>query len=407
MKLRLFIFILILSALLYSENVILIITDGMSLDALSIHRKLISGSPVETQFERFTDFALCETTADNTYITDSAAAATALFCGEKTSNGVIGMDKTAEYKVRDGVNLENITEYCSAYGFLSGIVTNTRITHATPAGTYAHIKSRDSEYDIALQLVKTNINLIMGGGQKQFSKDVRYDKRDLFKEMEKKNYTIAKDKKDLKKINIKKNFFGLFGLSHMAYEYDKDTLKEPRLSHMADYALKYLDLKAKKEGKEFFLMIEAGRIDHAAHYHELKEYIFEVFELENLVKRVLDYAESTRTTVIMVSDHATGNPSFVGVRDEEGFSTMEGYFREEKFFYPDKNSLDSLLDNIVIEFVDASKFGGESEDPSYKGDHSGSDVPCFLYSKKYQMSDIVIKNTDILPMVKRQLGRCE
>ncbi|MGE3063706.1 MAG: alkaline phosphatase [bacterium] len=407
MKIRISFLIILLSLSIFGENVILIITDGMSLDALSIHRKLLSGKPVETEFERFTDFALCETTADNTYITDSAAAATALFCGEKTGNGVIGMNNEAVYKVRDGKKLENITEYCRAYSFLSGIVSNTRITHATPAGTYAHINSRDSEYDIALQLVNTDIDLIMGGGSKQFSKDVRYDKRDLFKEMEKKNYRVAKEKKDLKKMDLKKRFFGIFNTTHMAYEYDKDTIKEPRLSEMAGYAVKYLDAKSRKESKEFFLMIEAGRIDHAAHYHMTKEYVYEIFELEKLVKMIIDYAETTRTTVIMVSDHATGNPAFIGTMDGKEFSTMESKFLETGFRYPDKNSLDSMLSRIVIEWVDASKYGGESEDPSYKGDHSGSDVPCFMYSKKYSIQDIVIRNTDILPMVKRQLGRCE
>jgi len=391
----------------FAENVIVIVTDGMSLDAVSIHRKLSSKEIDEIQFSRFTDFALCETSADNTYITDSAAAATALFCGEKTGNGVIGMDREAVYKVKDGKKLENISEYCGKNNFLCGIVSNTRITHATPAGTYAHINSRDSEYDIALQLLNANIDIIMGGGTKQFSKDVRYDKRDLFKEMENKSYSVAKEKKDLKKINLKKKFFGLFSLSHMNYEYDKDTLKEPSLSDMADYAVKYLDSKAKKEGKEFFLMIEAGRIDHAAHYHMTKEYVFELFELEKLVGKIIDYAETTKTTVIMVSDHATGNPSFIGTLTQDGFSTMESFFSSHKFIYPDKPALDSLLGETVIEWIDASKYGGDSEDPSYKGDHSGSDVPCFLYSKKFSIDKTIISNTDILPIVKRQLGRSE
>jgi len=399
--------LILLSILIFSDNVIVIVTDGMSLDAISIHRKLISGGFPETQFDRFTDFALCETTADNTYITDSAAAATALFTGYKTKNGVLGMDNSAEYKVRDGKKLENISEYCKANGFLSGIVTNTRVTHATPAGTYAHIKSRDSEYDIAIQLAEKDIDLIMGGGTKQFSKEVRYDKRDLFKEMEQKSYTVAKDKKGLKKIDIKKKFLGIFTPSTMNYEYDRDTLNEPSLSEMGEYAIKYLDAKAKKEEKEFFLMIESGRIDHAAHYHMTKEYAFELFELEKLVGRIIDYAETTKTTVIMVSDHATGNPSFIGIKTTDGFSSTESVFSTYKFVYPDKESLDSLLGEFVIEWIDVSKYGGESEDPSYKGDHSGSDVPFFLYSKTYNLKKNIFSNTDIYPIIKRQLGRSE
>jgi len=126
-----------------------------------------------------------------------------------------------------------------------------------------------------------------------------------------------------------------------------------------------------------------------------------------MVGHILDYAETTRTTVIMVSDHATANPSFIGTQSKDGFNTLESHFSNHKFIYPNKESLDSLLSEIVIDWVDISKYRGESENSSYKGDHSGSDVPCFLYSKRYNLPKIIIKNTDILPIVKRQLGRSE
>ena len=109
----------------------------------------------------------------------------------------------------------------------------------------------------------------------------------------------------------------------------------------------------------------------------------------------------------MVSDHATATPAFIGTYQDGEFTPMESFFIAPGFRYPDKASLDAILSKAVIEWVDATKYGGETDDPSYKGDHSGSDVPCFLYSKKYSMKDVIIKNTDILPIIKRQLGRVE
>ncbi len=186
------IFFVILSITLFfisvfNENLIVIITDGMSFDALSIIRKLKTDPRGEISFDRFSQIFYCETSADKTYITDSAASATAIFTGYKTNNGVLGMDNTTIFNKKDGMKQENIIEFCHKNNYLTGIITNTRITHATPAGTYAHINSRNKEYDIALQLLQSNIDLIMGGGLKYFLKNNRFDKKDLIAEFQKKD----------------------------------------------------------------------------------------------------------------------------------------------------------------------------------------------------------------------------
>lgn len=81
----------------------------------------------------------------DSFITDSAPAATALMAGVKTNLGVIGQDATAVNRKSDGAHVASIAEIAKAAGKATGAVTTTRITHATPAGLYAHVNDRDND----------------------------------------------------------------------------------------------------------------------------------------------------------------------------------------------------------------------------------------------------------------------
>lgn len=397
MKIKFFcllLYLILFFNFLIAENVIVIITDGMNFDCLSIIRK-ISPDPLKgISFDNFSQIFYCETTADNTYITDSAASGTAIFTGFKTENGFIGIDKNKK-------NVENIIEFCKKNSFLTGVITNTRVTHATPASTYSHVEDRNSEYDIALQLTQKDIDLVMGGGLKYFLKENRFDKKDLLKEFTKKGYRVVKEKNGLKERTDKK-VIALFSNSHLSYEFKKDTVKEPTLTEMVDYGLNYLYERSKKMNREFFLMIESGRIDHASHYTAFKELIFELLETEKMVKRVLDFASKTNTTVILVSDHATANPVFVGTFTDSLLHTMDSYFINNVDTSSKENLL-KTLNNFKIKFTDISEFSGNKEEASYKGDHTGSDVLGFFYSKKFRIEKIFYKNSELFEIMKKSL----
>ncbi|MEO0238208.1 MAG: alkaline phosphatase, partial [candidate division WOR-3 bacterium] len=360
----------------------------------SIIRKISENPQKEISFDRFSQIFYCETTADKTYITDSAAAGTAIFTGTKTENGIIGLNS---YKME----VENIVEFCEKNSLLTGIITNTRVTHATPASTYAHIDNRNKEYEIAYQLSRKNIDIVIGGGIKYFKKENRLDKIDLLKEFQKKGYLVIKDKTGLKNVPDKK-VIALFSDSHLDYEIQKDTTEQPTLTEMVEYGLKYLEEKSKRAKTDFFLMIESGRIDHASHYTLFSELYFELLETEKMIKTVLDFASKTNTTVLLVSDHSTANPVFVGTFTDSILNTMDSYF-VNNFDTSTKENLVKSLDSFKVKFTDISELPGEKEESSYRGDHTGSDVLGFFYSKNFKLEKIFYRNDQLFDLMKKIL----
>ncbi|MBD3205343.1 hypothetical protein GF319_03235, partial [Candidatus Bathyarchaeota archaeon] len=141
------------------RNIILLIGDGMGVGQLSAaeiendkENLSISGMPYK---------ALVTTHSISGYVTDSAASATAMATGYKTMNGMISMTP-------DGEELLTIVEAAEDLGMSTGIVTNTRITHATPACFVAHMDSRNKETDIAEQILISGVDVLMGGGSTYF-----------------------------------------------------------------------------------------------------------------------------------------------------------------------------------------------------------------------------------------------
>ncbi|KAI8820733.1 alkaline phosphatase [Fimicolochytrium jonesii] len=252
------------------------------------------------------------TKAYDNWVTDSASAATAYACGVKTFNAAIGV-------THDNKNCGTVVEAAKLKGLSTGLVTTTRVTHATPAGFAAHVPERDWEALIAQQLIGDNpiggrtLDVLIGGGSSFFFPNTtkgskRTDDRDLYKEATTKFgwKNVALTRSQFDSIPNDKSALPLlatFTPSHMSYQIDRNATLEPSLAEMSHKALQAL----KDEGKGFFLMIEGGRIDHAghindpaAHIHDIKAY----WDTVELVKKFAD--EDGHTLVIHVSDHETG-----------------------------------------------------------------------------------------------------
>jgi alkaline phosphatase len=139
-------------------------------------------------------------TSANAFVTDSAPAATAMATGQKTNNGVISQDATANQGKKDGKNLTTIVEMAEKAGLSTGLITTTRITHATPAAFYAHVDNRDNESEIADQLLISKVDVILGGGLQYFigkndtdptgKEGKRNDDRNLLTEFQSKDYDL-------------------------------------------------------------------------------------------------------------------------------------------------------------------------------------------------------------------------
>ena len=329
----------------HAKNVILFIGDGMNISTITAARifegqvKGEHGEENQLSFEKFPQTALSKTYNTNLQTPDSAGTMSAMMTGVKTKGGVISVDGSVDLgDCASGIGHERMTllEWAEENGMATGVVSTARLTHATPAATYSHAVSRgwesDSEIpqvernkgckDIARQLIEfpygDGIEVAMGGGRRNFlpsnendpeykkTKGLRLDNRDLMKEWKAKykDAEVVWNKKQFKNVKAKKtkHLLGLFEPSHMQYEHDRpnDKAGEPSLHAMTKKALKVL----KNSDKPFFLMVEAGRIDHAHHAGNAYRALTDAVELSHAVKTALKNVNLDETLIIVTADHS-------------------------------------------------------------------------------------------------------
>ena len=252
--------------------------------------------------------AITTTYSADTLITDSAAAGTALATGHKTNNGYIAKDTK-------GKDLKTLLEMAQEDGKATGLVTTTRITHATPAVFASHNIDRDDENGIAEDYVKSNVDYFAGGGFRHFVKkggeltSKRKDDRDLVKEFADKGYkTFVSESsiKDYKNWTPKKGekAFVAIEASHMPYEIDRKA-EVPSLKYMTEKGIELL--KQDKDG--FFMMVEGGRIDHASHANDVMGTIYDTIAFDDAIKSAYEFYEKNPkdTLIVIAADHETGS----------------------------------------------------------------------------------------------------
>jgi len=340
-----------------AKNVILFVGDGMGISTLTASR-ILEGQQAGKQgeenflsFEKFPYTALVKTYNVNAQTPDSAGTMTAMMSGVKTDIGVLGVDEDIERgncSSAAGNELVTALELAEIRGLSTGIVSTARITHATPAATYAKSADRNWEdisdmpeeaitagcKDIAEQLInfKTNLEakysgtevngmeVMMGGGRRHFlPKDAafnsadasstvegdRTDGRDLTAEWQAAyktgSYIIDQAEFDALDTEKTSSVLALFNESHMQYEADRgnDIAGEPSLSQMTEKAVKILD----NNDKGFFLMVESGRIDHAHHAGSAYNALTETIEFSKAVKAAFDNTNPEETLIIVTADH--------------------------------------------------------------------------------------------------------
>ncbi|HII06651.1 MAG TPA: alkaline phosphatase [Methanotrichaceae archaeon] len=153
-----------------AKSVILLIGDGMGFSQMTAARwakadeNLSNYMDTELYMDDMEYAGYSSTSAADSFVTDSVASGTALATGHKTNLGIVGQDATAISGVWDGENLTTILELAEADGKSTGVVTNMRITHGTPASFYAHVNDRDKENLIAEQLLASGVDVVLGGG---------------------------------------------------------------------------------------------------------------------------------------------------------------------------------------------------------------------------------------------------
>lgn len=328
-----------------AKNVILFVGDGMGIGTVTAARIMegqLRGEKGEENllsFERFPHVALSKTYNTNQQTPDSAGTMTAIMTGVKTKAGMIAVNQNAMLGgcgSARGNELPTLLEEAETAGKATGVITTTRLTHATPAATYAHAANRDWESDadmtppakaggckdIARQLLEfphgDGIEVALGGGRSYFlpqqsadpeepeNKGKRLDFRDLTLEWQYRyrNAAYVWNKAQFDAIDPKatEHLLGLFEPSHMEYEYDRpaDKAGEPSLAEMTGKAIDILQQNA----QGFFLMVEAGRIDQAHHAGNAFRALTDTIALSNAVKTAQQKTDPRDTLIVVTADHS-------------------------------------------------------------------------------------------------------
>ncbi len=331
-----------------AKNVILFIGDGMGVTTLTAARifegqlRGESGEENRLSFEEFPFSALSRTYSTDQQTSDSAPTMTAIVTGVKTDEGMLSVNQNGQRKAYQSVKgneARTLIEMAEEKGLSTGIVTNTRLTHATPAACFAHTPERDWESDqdifadakdahtakfpdIARQLIEFSygdgLEVALGGGRNKFmpqeTRDPEYadetgerlDQRDLTEEWVKRRDGSAYvwNKQQFAAIDAKKtkHLLGLFERSHMQFSHERarDKGGEPSLSDMTAKAIDILSQN--KNG--FFLMVESGRIDHGHHNGNAFRALNETIELSNAVRTALGKVNLDETLIVVTADHS-------------------------------------------------------------------------------------------------------
>ncbi|XP_058054022.1 alkaline phosphatase 4-like [Anopheles bellator] len=334
-----------------AKNVIIFVGDGMGVASLSTGRIFKgqragrSGEEEQLSFDTFPNTGLSKTYNTDRQVPDSAGTATAMFSGVKTRYGVVGVDYTITETNLEAAKVSSFMEWAQAEGKRTGVVTTTRITHATPAACYAHTINRNYECgakvpvnlktrlkDIARQLVEDapgrHMNVLLGGGRNCFGAPVpthlksehrfqgamektclRNDGRNLVDEWRRlKNGTRAEyawKTSDLRAVDLDRvdHLLGLFADDHMSYDTVRNRAEdgEPSLSEMTAAAIRVL---RRPDSAGFVLMVEGGRIDHAHHQNHAHLALAEVVELDRAVETALKMVDLDDTLVLVTADHS-------------------------------------------------------------------------------------------------------
>lgn len=296
------------------KSVILFIGDGMGANhvkaseiyAKRILNKDLAMSSIKTSGRTTTHSASAP-------ITDSAAAATAIYTGFKVKNGQLNV-------LPDGTHTQGIGMAAKKAGLSIGLVSTARMTDATPAAIYAVSESRGSHEDIALQLSEFNADAVLGVGKRHFlpvdtKNGSRKDSLDIIAKMKENGYHYVDNLNELKEVKpaTTEKLFGMFSDGEMPYALDrKHNVSGASLPTLADMTRAAISI-VEKNPKGFFLMVEGGRIDHASHANDIRTMIEETLEFDDAIAVGLDFQKSHPDVLIVVTaDHETGGLKLSG-----------------------------------------------------------------------------------------------
>lgn len=275
-------------------NLIIFIGDGMGVDQVYAG---MTASGFTMTFPAFPVSGFSITYSANSYITDSAAGATAISTGEKTNNGMIAVRP-------DSTDIKTIFEIAKAKGMSTGVVCTSPVTHATPGSFIAHNVSRSNYEAIAKDFLKGTADVFIGGGKNHFS--ARKDSIDLTADLKAMGYEVVYTLDELRKVSSLRVAGLLAGADMPSLAGGRDP------EYLAVATAKAIEALSKNP-KGFILMVEGSQIDYAGHDNNIENNINEVIDMDRAVAVAYEYAVKSKNTLIVVTaDHETGGLTLTG-----------------------------------------------------------------------------------------------
>ncbi len=446
-----------------ARNVILFVGDGMGVTTTAAARILDgqrrgqSGEENLLSFEKLPYTALIKTYNTDAQVADSAGTMSAIVTGIKTRIGVLSVNQDVvrgDAASANGKSATTILELAEKAGLATGVVTTTRVTHATPGACYAHSPDREWEDDAALsesaraagfkdiarQLIEFSIgdgpDVVLGGGRANFLPKTksdpehvekpgrRLDGRDLTEEWSKRSdaaFVWNKAQFDAIHTSKTKRLLGLFEPSHMRYEHDRasDKAGEPSLTEMTEKAIEML---ARNE-KGYFLMVEGGRIDHAHHECNAFRALTDTIEFARAVAAAQSKTDRRDTLIVVTADHShvftmagypsRGNPILGKASDCE--AAVEGHAKPAL----DRNK----LPYTTLGYANGPGYVGAAgrpdltevatDDPGYRQEatvplssetHGGEDVPLYADGPQAHLFRGVLEQNVIFHVMAEAMG---
>lgn len=294
------------------KYIFMFIGDGMSYPQIQVTQDYYSAMRDDNNndileansylnFTHFEATGSAVTYDSSSFCPDSASTATSLSTGYKTYSGTINMDETYT------TSYETIAEKLKdQMGYKVGIVSSVNLNHATPAAYYAHQASRNSYYEIGLEMIDSDFDYFAGGGLKQINgKDG--DRKSLYDLAEKNGYNVIMTQAEAEKLTAKDGKSIIIGETladsdALSYANDRKA-DEWALSDYVEKGIEMLD-----NDKGFFMMVEGGKIDWACHANDAGSTISDTVALGGAVNKAIEFYKQhpDETLIVVTGDHETG-----------------------------------------------------------------------------------------------------
>lgn len=364
-----------------AKYIFLFIGDGMGWTHVSTAESYLSykegklGGAMLTMTQ-FPYFGTATTYSAKRYVTDSSAAGTAIASGEKTDNGMLGVDP-------EGNPVKSFAYDLKEDGYQIGIISTVGINHATPGAFYAHDYSRNSYYEISKQIPASGFEYFAGDGFIEYQGKSRTEEPvDAY--IERNGYAVAYGIEEFREETGGKKHAVFCQASNKSVSADnyvsEGKLKEDAtLSQMLELGLEFID-----DDEPFFFMCEGGKIDWTAHGHRTMPMVMDILEMDAAIATAYEFYKKypKETLIVVTADHETGGLTLGCGPDMIDWKRLEEQWLSEgkKNNLPDKEN---------------EKLNRECSIGWTTGGHTGGAVPVYAVGKGAEKFMGRMDNTDI------------